>query len=266
MDFMKIGKVELYINETLQKKGGMLFSLIDPVDYDTPELAIATAKASAEGGADVVLLGGSIGAQGELLDYVAKGIKEAIDVPLVLFSPGNITKNADAIYFMSLLNSRNPHWHTQEQLLRAPLIKAHKIEPLPLGYIVVAPGGTVGWVADVNLIPREKPKIAAALALTGQYLGYRLIFTDTGSNPKLQGYGHVPSEMIAAVKSVIDVPYIVGGGITSPKELKEVLAAGADIATIGATFEGNAPEEVKKRARSFADVVKEEGEKKLKGH
>ncbi|MCW6159638.1 MAG: geranylgeranylglyceryl/heptaprenylglyceryl phosphate synthase [Candidatus Micrarchaeales archaeon] len=262
---MKIGKVELYIHELLESKGAGLITLIDPVDYDTPDAAIKTAKATAEGGADIMLLGGSIGAQGELLDYVTKSIKESVDIPVVLF-PGNIatiSKYADAIYFMSLLNARNPYWIVQAQMLAAPLIRESKIEPLSLGYILVSPGGTAGWVGDAGLIPREKPKIAAALALTAQYFGYRMILTDTGSNPKLQGEGHIPNQMISAVKSVIDVPYIVGGGITTPLELKEVLAAGADMVQIGTAFEGSL-ETVQKRTRSFATVIKEEGAKKMK--
>ena len=94
----------------------------------------------------MVLLGGSIGVQGGMLDRVAKAIKDEIEVPLVIF-PGNIgtiTTNVDAIYFMSLLNSRNPYWITQAQMLAAPVIKKSGIEPLPVGYIVVQPGGTVG--------------------------------------------------------------------------------------------------------------------------
>ncbi len=70
---MKRGKVEIYINELLAEKGAMLFSLIDPVDYKSVDAAVATAKKSASGGADVILLGGSIGAQGELLDEAARG-------------------------------------------------------------------------------------------------------------------------------------------------------------------------------------------------
>ncbi len=262
---MKTGKVEIYINETLETKGAMLFSLIDPVDYDTPEKAIKTAKATADGGADIVLLGGSIGAQGELLDNVARMIKEQIDVPLVLF-PGNIatiTRHADAIYFQSLLNSRNAYYHAQAQMLAAPLIRASKIEPLPVGYILVSPGGTAGWVGDANLVPREKPKIAAALALTGQYLGLRFILTDTGSNPKMQNSTHIPLEMVRAVKSAIDVPYIVGGGVTTPKELGNVIAAGADAVQVGTSFEGSA-EDALKRTRAMAEVVKAEGAKRLK--
>ncbi|MGC8571691.1 MAG: geranylgeranylglyceryl/heptaprenylglyceryl phosphate synthase [Candidatus Micrarchaeia archaeon] len=263
---MKIGKVELYINELLEKKGAALFSLIDPLDYESTELAIKTAKEVSEGGTDIVLLGGSIGVQGELLDNIAKEIRENIDVPLILF-PGNIatiTKYADAIYFMSLLNSRNPYWITQAQILAAPAIKNINIEPLPLGYILVSPGGTAGWVGDVNLVPREKPKIATALALAGEYLGNRFILTDTGSNPSLQGYGPIPNDMIRAIKSTISVPYIVGGGITNVDDLRSIYKSGADIVQIGTAYED--AESALKTVQSFAKIVKEEGAKKLENN
>jgi len=261
---MKIGKVELYIHEMLDSKGAMLFSLIDPVDYKSEEEAIKTAKELAKAGVDIVLLGGSTGAQGEMLDNVAKHIKEAIDIPVVLF-PGNIatiTKYSDAIYFMSLLNARNPYWITQAQMLAAPIIKKYAIEPLPVGYIIVHPGGTVGWVGDANFVPREKPRIAAALAMSGEFLGNRFIITDTGSNPKLQGCGPVPNEMIRAVKSVVSVPYIVAGGITTAAELKDVYVNGGDIAQIGTAFEDHS--KAYKNALLFAKVTKEEGLKKKK--
>lgn len=261
---MKIGKVELYIHEMLETKGAMLFSLIDPVDFKNEELVIKTAKELAKGGADIILLGGSTGAQGELLDHVAKAMKDSIDIPLVLF-PGNIatiTKYADAIYFMSLLNARNPYWITQAQMLGAPVIKGYNIEPLPVGYIVVSPGGTVGWVGDANFVPREKPKIAAALAMAGEFLGNRFIVTDTGSNPRLQGHGPVPKEMIRAVRSVITVPYIVAGGIMTEQELKDAYSAGGDIAQIGTAFED--PSKSYKKALLFSKIAKEEGQKKKK--
>ena len=261
---MKIGKVELYINETLEGKGAMLFSLIDPVDFKSEELAVKTARQLAQGGADMILLGGSTGAQGEMLDRVAKGIKEAIDIPLVLF-PGNIatiTRYADAIYFMSLLNARNPYWITQAQMLAAPVLKGFGVEPLPVGYIIVHPGGTVGWVGDANFVPREKPKIAAALAMAGEFLGNRIIITDTGSNPRLQNSGPVPKAMIRAVKSVITSPYVVAGGIMSVQELKDVYSSGGDVAQIGTAFED--PAKAHRTVQLFSKITKEEGAKKIK--
>ncbi|MDE1865238.1 MAG: geranylgeranylglyceryl/heptaprenylglyceryl phosphate synthase [Candidatus Micrarchaeota archaeon] len=258
-----MGKVELYINETLERKGAMLFSLIDPMDYKSEDHAVKTATETVRGGADLVLLGGSIGVQGGILDRVAKAIKDEIDVPLVIF-PGNIgtiSTNVDAIYFMSLLNSRNPYWITQAQMLAAPVIKKARIEPLPVGYIVVQPGGTVGWVGDTNFVPREKPMIAAALAVAGEFMGNRIIITDTGSNPQAHGFGPVPKEMIRAVKSSISVPYIVAGGVKDTTQLRDAYAAGADIVQVGSAFESIS--DTYKKALSFSKVVKEEGAKRV---
>ena len=263
---MKRGKVDLYINETLEARGTMLFSLIDPLDYKNEESAVKTAKDCARGGADIILIGGSVGVQGLMLDNVAKAIKEDVEVPIVLF-PGNmatITQHADAIYFLSVLNSRNPYWHVEAQMLGVPLIRGFGIEALPVGYIVVAPGGTVGWVADLNLVPREKPKIAAMLALTGEYLGQRFIVTDTGSNPSAQGSGPVPPEMIKAVKSAISVPYIVGGGMKTIASVRTAYASGADIVQVGTAFENGKDGIAYKTALAFSKVAKEEGAKKLK--
>ncbi|MEM3020201.1 MAG: geranylgeranylglyceryl/heptaprenylglyceryl phosphate synthase [Candidatus Micrarchaeaceae archaeon] len=261
---MKQGRVELYINEALESRGALLFGLIDPDDYKTDEEAIRTAKAGVDGGIDVVLIGGSMGVQGETLDRITKGIKDLVDTPVVLF-PGNIgtlTSYADALYFMSLLNARNPYWITHAQMLAAPLIRKLHLEPLPVGYIVVHPGGTVGWVGDANLVPREKPKIAAALAMAGEYLGHRFILTDTGSNPRMQHAGPIPPEFVRMVKQSISVPYIVGGGILTLNDLRNAYKYGADIVQIGTAFESIS--DAKKKAKSFSRIVKEEGAKKLK--
>jgi phosphoglycerol geranylgeranyltransferase len=138
---------------------------------------------------------------------------------------------------MSLLNSRNAYWISQAQMLGAPVVKELGIEPLPIGYIVVEPGGSVGWVGDANLVPRDRPKIAVALALAGQYMGSHFILMDVGSASKM---GYVPLEMIAAVKKYIDVPLIVAGGIKSEIEAKAVAKAGADIIQIGTMIEKSA--------------------------
>ena len=255
-----MGKIENYIKDGIVKKGGLLFALIDPVDYKEPASAITAGIQSAEAGADVVLIGGSIGVQGELLDTVAKSIKEKISVPVILF-PGNIstvTKHADAVYFMSLLNSRNPYWISQAQMLAAPMVRKLGIEALPVGYIVVEPGGTVGWVGDVNLVPRDKPQIAAALALSAEMSGSRIVLTDTGSNP---ANGHMPLEMITAVSKAISVPYIVGGGIRTPTEAAAVISAGADAVQVGTALEKGG--DLKKKVSEFAKAVHDAGNKKL---
>jgi phosphoglycerol geranylgeranyltransferase len=236
---MKIGKVERYINDLIDRSEPMLFAVIDPCDHASPEQAAKAAKAAVEGGSQLILVGGSIGAQGSLMDETTKQIKEVVSVPINIF-PGNnstITKYADSIYFYSLLNSRNAYWTAMAQTTGAPVVKQLGIEALPTGYIVVAPGGTVGWVADVNLIPRAKPEIAAVLALAGQYMGNRFIITDAGSAP---AEGHIPLEMVAAVRKTISVPYIVAGGIRTPEQAKAIVKAGADAIQVGTAIEGSA--------------------------
>ncbi|MDD5317188.1 MAG: geranylgeranylglyceryl/heptaprenylglyceryl phosphate synthase [Candidatus ainarchaeum sp.] len=257
---MKAGKTEKFVLDRISREGALLSVVIDPIDWPSPPQAISAAVSAAEAGADVIAVGGSIGAQGELLDNVTKSIKEKVGVPVVLF-PGNIasiTRYADAIYFMSLLNSRNPYWISQAQTLAAPLIRTLGIEPLPVGYIVVEPGGTVGWVGDANLVPRGKPSIAAALALAGEYSGSRVIFTDAGSASE---EGPVPLEIVKAVSKAISVPYLVAGGIGTPKQAGDIIRAGADWVQIGTAAEKSA--NPKKTVESFVKAVKAEGKAKL---
>ncbi len=136
-----IGKIEKQILADLEAKKGLLFSVIDPMDYSSLDQAAKTAKNANEAGVDAILIGGSTGVQGDALDIVAKEIKSASSVPVILF-PGNIgtlTKYADAVYFMSMLNSRNPYWISGAQLLAAPMLRQYKIEALPTAYVVVEP-------------------------------------------------------------------------------------------------------------------------------
>ncbi len=242
-----------YISEEIESRGALLFAVIDPLDYPSLDDAISMGRTAAEAGAAAVLIGGSLGVQGELLDYVTKSIAEAISVPTILF-PGNVgttTKYADAIYFMSMLNSRSPYWITGAQTNAAFLVKRLGIEPLPTAYIVVHPGGTVGWVGDVNLIPRNKPMVAASMALAAQYMGFGLVITDTGSAP---AEGHVPLEMIKAVSSSINVPYIVAGGIRTSEQAASVVKAGADVIQVGTAFE---KESTKEKVKSMVKAIEE---------
>jgi phosphoglycerol geranylgeranyltransferase len=251
------GKVERYIHEGLAIKKGLLFALIDPLDYKSLEDAVKTAKNADEGGADIILIGGSTGVQGSVLDTVAKEIKSAVSSPVVLF-PGNIgtlTKYADAVYFMSMLNSRNPYWISGAQMLAAPMVKHYEIEPLPVAYCVVEPGGTVGWVGDAKKIPRNKPKLAAAFGMAAQYMGFRFFITDAGSNP---AEGHIPLDMVSAVKSSISIPYIAAGGIRTPDEAKSVIKAGADIIQVGTAFEEESSvEKIKDMVKAVREGAKD---------
>jgi phosphoglycerol geranylgeranyltransferase len=256
-----VGKVEQYLKEKKKDEGALFFAVIDPLDYDTLDDAESAARAAYEAGADMIVVGGSTGVQGQALDVTVSKIKKAIDVPVNLF-PGNIatvTAKADSIYFMSMLNSRNPYWITQAQMLAAPVIKKIGIEPLPVAYMVVGDGGTVAWVGDSNPIPLNKPKIAAAMALAAEYMGFRFIFTDAGSNPP----NPVSPEMVGAVKSVIspETFYIVAGGIRTEAQVRADIKAGADAVQIGTAIEE--AKSVQDKVAKLVKAVKEEGKKRI---
>jgi len=224
--------VENYIKNTL-KDHKIHLTLLDP-EEQSPEDAVKIAKEAIAGGTDGIMLGGSTTESTEL-DATAKALQENVDVPIILF-PGNISgvsKYSDAIFFMSLLNSTNPYWLIGAQALAAPNIKKMGIEVLPMGYLVVEPGGTVGWVGDAKLIPRNKPDIAAAYAMAAECLGMRLIYLEAGSGAN----EHIPEEMITAVQKMTDLTVIVGGGIRNGETAARIAKAGADIVVTGTVVE-----------------------------
>ncbi len=222
---MKLGKVETYLHETIEKDGVVFFGLIDPTD-EKKENPLKFAKIFDEAGADIILIGGSIGAEGEAFNNLVKKIKEAVSKPVMLF-PGNIggvTKYADALYFMSLLNSSNPYWITGAQALAAPLIANLKLEAIPTSLLIIEPGETVGWVGEAKPIPYHKPDIAVAYALAGKLLGQRITILERGSGAP----GPASPEMFRAVKEAVGHPVICAGSSKTLDDIRHTIMAGAD--------------------------------------
>ena len=181
------------------------------------------------------MIGGSTFVSENHLDEVVKAIKSKVTLPTILF-PNNVTGiscHADAIWFMSLLNSVDPYFLIGAQILGAPLVKKYGLEPISMGYIIVGEGGTAGIVGKAIPVPYNKPELAAAHALAGQYLGMRFIYLEGGSGAK----NPVPPEMIRAVKSYIDAKIIVGGGIKTKEQAITAASAGADIIVTGNVVE-----------------------------
>lgn len=224
------GRVEKYLLEKIDSEGAIHLTLIDPEKVTASQAARAAYKAKLSGTAGIMVGGSTLSAVSHL-DNVLKAIKRAVDVPVILF-PGNvngISRHADAIWFMSLLNSTDPYFIIGAQILGAPLVKKYRLEPIPMGYIIVGEGGTAGIVGKAIPVPYDKPEVAAAHALAGQYLGMRFIYLEAGSGAKKPA----PPEMIRVVKKYIDVPLIVGGGIRSREQALTAASAGADVIVTG---------------------------------
>jgi phosphoglycerol geranylgeranyltransferase len=244
--------VEDALNGTIQRDGAVHLTLIDP-DSQAPDEAAKIAAGAVAGGTDAIMIGGSTGAGDAKLDQTILAIKEQVDLPTILF-PSNVaglSKHADAVFFMTLMNSRDVTYITTQQALGAPLVRRYGIEPISMAYLIIAPGGTAGWVGDARLIPREKPELAVAYALAAKYLGMRWVYLEAGSGADEP----VPPDMIRAVKDTIgETKLIVGGGIRDGKTAKECVEAGADAIVTGTAVEnGN----VESKIKEFVKAIKQ---------
>jgi phosphoglycerol geranylgeranyltransferase len=231
-----VGPVEKYLLDKIARQGTIHMTLVDP-EKVTPSSASHIAKEAEACGTAAIMVGGSTSFSTTHLDKVTKALKESVEIPIIIF-PNNITgitRHADAIWFMSLLNSSDPYFLVGAQILGAPIIKKFGLEPIPLGYIIVGEGGAVSVVGKAVPIPYNKPELAAAHALAAEYFGMRFVYLEAGS-----GVGKpVPAEMAKAVKKVTDLPLIVGGGIRTGEQVKKIAKAGADILVTGNVLEEN---------------------------
>ena len=240
--------VENYLRVNLKEKK-LHLTLIDP-EEQSPQKAVEIAKNAIKGGTDGIMLGGSTTGSTEL-DLTAKALQENIDVPIILF-PGNtsgVSQHADAIFFMSLLNSTNPYWIVGAQALGAPMIKRMGIETISMGYLVVEPGGTVGWVGDAKPVPWNKPDIAVAYAMAAEFWGMKLFYLEAGSGADQP----VPLEMISKVKKYTNTILMVGGGIRDGETARKIVEAGADIIVTGTVVENNSA--VKDKIKELVDGI-----------
>jgi phosphoglycerol geranylgeranyltransferase len=205
--------------------------LLDPDDF-SPRKGASIAKQAQEAGADALLIGGSLLHTHQFSQFVAC-VKKTVRIPVILF-PGDATQlsgHADALLYLSLISGRNPVNLISEHVKAAPVIKQLGIEPISTAYMLVESGTvtSVEFMSNTRPLPRNKPGIAAAHALAAQYMGMKLIYLEAGSGAAQS----VPDEMISLVKSVVDIPVIVGGGICDTKTALEKIKAGADIIVTG---------------------------------
>jgi len=230
------------------KKNKLHFALLDP-DKQEPEKAGEIAKTAEKAGSAAIMVGGSTIVSQEQVDETVKAIKDHSDLPVILFPSGAkyLSKYADAVFFMSLLNSRNLNYVIREHVKGAPFVKHTGIEPISMGYVIVEPGMTAGKVGEVDLIGKNDIETAIGYALSAQYLGMDMFYLEAGSGAPEP----ISDEMIAAVKKAIDIPLIVGGGVRSPRVAAQKAKAGADVVVTGTKLEQD--KHVKK---TLADLIK----------
>jgi len=233
-------KHKLYSQLLDQKKAGKKsFSvLIDPDKVDNAAIEQLVGLAT-DAKVDYFFVGGSLVISNHLDDCIRQ-IKTSCNIPVVLFpgSPSQVSRYADALLYLSLISGRNPELLIGQHVVSAPLVKKSGLEIIPTGYMVIDGGAptTVSYISNAAPIPADKTDIAMCTAMAGEMLGMKLIYMDAGSGAKRP----ITELMIEKVAQNIEVPLILGGGITHPEKAYLNCKAGADIIVVGNAIEKDA--------------------------
>lgn len=243
-------RVAQYLQEKV-KKGTVHITLIDPLKQSA-EAAGRLALTAQEVGSDLILVIGLAGLTQTNLMETIKIIKEKVSIPVVYASSGAeaLSFSFDALFFCSLLNSRNTKYVSGGQSQVAIVLKRMEIETIPVGYIMVEPGMKIGDLKEIDIVARENYWQAVNYAVAGELFGMEYIYLEAGSGAAQP----IPAGMIRAVKKELSVPLIVGGGIRTAVDARRVRQAGADMVVTGTIIENAGYRE---RLRSILSALKD---------
>jgi len=185
-----------------------------------------------------ILIGGSLETESSLGAKISM-VKSITELPIAIF-PGSIRQistNADAFLLLSLVSGRNPDYLIGQHVHAAMALKQSGLEIIPTAYILVEGGctTTAHYITQTIPIPHHKPEIAAITALAASQLGMKLVYLDSGSGANLP----VSIEMVKHVRSLVELPIVVGGGISNFDQYKKIRDAGADWVVVGTAIERN---------------------------
>jgi len=212
----------------------LLAILIDPDKFDENQVAAFFQILPSE--TTHILVGGSTVEHGRTCAVVS-AIKLVSRLPVILF-PGDfsqISSEADALLFLSLISGRNPEFLIEQQVRSVEKIKSSDLEVIPTGYILIDGGRetSVQKVSKTIPIDQKEVNLVVNTALAGQYSGKRLIYLEAGSGAEYP----VSSEIIKAVSSTLEIPVLVGGGIRTQQQMQTAYRSGATMVVMGTAFE-----------------------------
>ncbi len=224
-----------HIKASIKNKSKLLAVLIDPdkMQINAVEAFINKVNASI---ATHIFVGGSE-VEPTLTQALVVEVKKYTSLPIILF-PGDVTQitdEADAILFLALLSGRNPEYLIGKHVEAVPKLIKTSLEVIPTAYLLIENGKMTSVEKVTKTQPLSRTNIESTIhtALAGELLGMKMIYLEAGSGAKEP----VPIDMIKLVKASINIPLIVGGGISSKGQLQNAYDAGADLVVIGTALE-----------------------------
>ena len=215
----------------------LLAVLIDPDKIEYSELTMRIQKINASP-ATHLFVGGSEVFSTKIDDLILE-LKKYCSLPILLFpgNPSQISVYADAILFLNLISGRNPDFLIEFQVKAAPFLKKTNLEIIPTAYMLIASGSqtAVEKISKTKPMPTTDIEDIINTTIAGEMMGNKLVYLEAGSGAKQS----VPFEIVKKVAQMIQIPLIVGGGISKVQDIQKMYDAGADFVVIGTAFENN---------------------------
>lgn len=205
--------------------------LIDPEKVKSQKTLQNTLELAQKCSIDLLFVGGSTVSRDQLMEIVSL-IKQYCRLPVFIF-PGSaqqISHEADAILYLSLISGRNPDYLIGHHVNSASELFYSPLEIIPTSYLLIDGGKptSVAYVSQTTPIPSEEIGIVRSTCMAGLLLGQKVLYLDAGSGADYP----IPSNLISEVAK-LGAPLIIGGGIRTIESLKTAHDAGATVAVIG---------------------------------
>lgn len=209
-------------------------TLLDPEKNEETEVEKIVSIVN-EAKSDGIMVGGSTGTDGKSVDDLIVTLKKLTKKPVILFpsSPAALSPKADAIFYLSLLNSSSLDYVIGYQVLSSRLLKQYRMEVISVAYLIFEPGMMAGKIGKAKLIGRDDVETALAYSTAAELIGFDAVYLEAGS-----GSPHsIEPEVVKAVSDEVKIPVIVGGGIREPKTAREMIKSGAATVVTGTVAE-----------------------------
>ena len=219
------------------KKKNQVALLIDPEKIDDYKKLKSLLISCEDSNIDLIFVGGSTCHKLKFQETLIQ-IKKNSSIPIIIFpgSPDQLSHEADAILFLSLISGRNPYYLIESQIEAAPELKKMNIEVISTSYLLIEGGTktTVEKVSRTTPLNTTNSELIYNTALAGNFIGHQAIYLDAGSGAN----NTVPKEIVELISTLNSI-VIVGGGIRKIDQIKKFHDSGANITVVGNHVEEN---------------------------
>jgi putative glycerol-1-phosphate prenyltransferase len=223
------------IFDTIKSLSKGIAILIDPDKFKSNESLKRFLNKIKLAEPDFIFIGGSAVSKFDF-DRCVQMTKLILSIPIVLF-PGashHLSREADALLFLSLISGRNPDFLIGQHVEAIDELVQMDIETIATSYLLIDGGKmtSVQYVSRTQPIPQDEISIARKTALAGKHLGQKLIYADAGS-----GALHPISSAMIQSLSKVNSPLIIGGGLRSIESIQQAHKSGANLVVVGNKLE-----------------------------